>query len=143
MRVWHLGMLGVVVLALALTGCGQPTTGGGTPTTGGGGGSGADKLHDAVIGKWEGKVDDKTATYDFKKDGKFEFDRDKLTVKGDWKAADDKHLELKYTLGEDQVEDAKKVWKEPEQKKGDITNKMKAEVKDGELKIGGETFKKK
>jgi hypothetical protein len=143
MRLWHLSVLGVVALALA--GCGPVTT---APSSGGGDKSnadkaGAEKLKSAVEGKWEGKMNDKAATYEFKKDGKFEFERDKLTVKGDWKAVDDKHLELKYTLAEDQVEDAKKVWKEPEQKKGDMTNKVAAEVKDGKLKIGGETFEKK
>jgi hypothetical protein len=132
MRLWHLGVAGV--LALALAGCTSTTTG---PT--GSGGGGADKLKSAVEGKWEDK--DKKITYDFKKDGKFDFEHDKLKFNGTWSVPDDKHVELKYTLTDEQIKEAKEMKMDPEPKK-ENDDKRTASVKDDELTLGSEKLKK-
>jgi hypothetical protein len=136
MRLWHLGALGV--LTVALTGCTQTTTGGGTggpPKA-----DAADKLKTAMVGKWEGGGE-KKPTYEFKKDGKFDFAEDKLKFSGDWKVVDDKHVELKYALTEDQIKDAKELKIEPEPKK-DNENKVEAKVDGESLTLGSEKLKK-
>jgi hypothetical protein len=140
MRVWHLGVLAVVAATLlTLTGCPTPTS-----NPGGGGGDkdkGAEKLKSAVEGKWEGKMNDKKVTYEFKKDGKFDFEGDKLKFSGTWSVPDDKHVELKYSLTEDQIKDAKELKMDPEPKKENDA-KHPASVKDDELTLGSEKLKK-
>jgi len=137
MRLWHLGALGV--LTVALTGCTQTTTGGGTggpPKA-----DAADKLKTAMVGKWEGGGE-KKPTYEFKKDGKFDFEgENKLKFSGEWKAADEKHVELKYTLTEDQIKEAKELKMDPEPKEKNEP-KLSVSVKDDELTLGSEKLKK-
>jgi hypothetical protein len=142
MRLWHLGALAVVAATLlTLTGCPNSTS-----NPGGGGGNTdkekpADKLKSAVEGKWEGKMNDKKVTYEFKKDGKFEFDGDKLKFSGTWSVPDDKHVELKYKLTDEQLKEAKELKMDPEPK-ADNDDKRTASVKDDELTLGGEKLKK-
>src|SRR5258708_35086541 len=104
MRMWHLGVLGI--LTVALIGCTPPTS---NPSGSGEKGGGADKLKTAMVGKWECKLGDKKVAYEFKNDGKFDFEGDKLKFNGEWKAMDDKHVSLKYNLTEEQIKEAKEL----------------------------------
>ena len=155
-------------LALALAGCtNNSNTGGGDskpadpkpadPKVAGG----ASKLAEQMVGTWE---KDK-ASYDFKKDGTFEYKGGDLTYRGKYKGIDDKTIEEEYELTAEQAklikelvwEPAKKIydaipdtpfmkkdpWDWPEPKEGKNTAKVKASVAGDKLTLGGAEYTKK
>jgi len=54
----------------------------------------ADKPQDLIVGKWETQLDNKMASWEFKKDGTFKGTEGDDSVVGKYKFIDDKTLEL-------------------------------------------------
>lgn len=151
-------------LALALAGCtNNSTTGDNKPADskpGDKGGGGA-KLAEQVVGTWTKD----NMSYDFRKDGTFEYKGGDLTYRGKYKGIDDKTIEEEYELTAEQAklikelvwEPAKKIydaipdnplmkkepWDWPEPKEGKNTAKVKASVAGDKLTLGGTEYKKK
>jgi hypothetical protein len=113
----------------------------------------------SVSGK--ARAGDANVTYDFKKDGKYDYESGKTKYTGKWKAVDDKTIEEKFKLTEEEAEALKPVVKAmnevidlankvpgvneskiPEPVKGENTWKVRAEVKGDELTLGGLKLKK-
>jgi hypothetical protein len=101
MRVWHL--IFVAGVGLALAGCTTPPSKSGGPSG---------KLQEDIIGKWSGERSGNKITYEFSKDGTFSFESGKIKVTGgNWKAVDNKEVELTYTLTKEQADRLKDDWK--------------------------------
>jgi hypothetical protein len=158
MRSVTVALLGALVLALA--GCNHSTPGDAKPADNKPG-SGGSKLAEQMVGTWAKD----NASYDFKKDGTFEYKGGDLTYRGKYRALDDKTIEEEYDLTAEQAklikelvwEPAKKIydaipdnpllkkdpWDWPEPKEGKNTAKVKASVAGDKLTLGGAEYTKK
>jgi hypothetical protein len=158
-----------IVVCLGLLGCNRTADKKGSTTPSAGGGDSGAKLAKDIIGTWE---KDKVA-YTFKEGGDYEYKGGDLTIKGKWKAVDDKHIEMTFNLTKADVEALKPFYETtkkgveaaneaikampvipgapkiepiaapPEPKEGDNTWKEQVTVSGSTAKISGVEYKKK
>jgi hypothetical protein len=89
-------------ITLTAVGCRSST---GPPATG------AAKLEDAIVGKWRGPEGKNQITRTFDKDGTYTFESGDVKYAGQWKAIDDKSVEVTYRLTKEQADASMPIWK--------------------------------
>jgi hypothetical protein len=99
MRGLHILLL--TAIPLTVVGCRSGAT---PPATG------PAKLEDAIVGKWQGTEAKNEITRTFNKDGAYTFESGDVKYTGQWKAVDDKRVEVTYRLTKEQAEAAKPIW---------------------------------